>query len=52
MNTDVIVIGAGPAGLMLATELGLAGVPTVVLEAPRCRWSWTAGRGAPGTRTR
>ena len=33
METDVIVIGAGPAGLMLATELGLAGVPTVLLEA-------------------
>jgi 2-polyprenyl-6-methoxyphenol hydroxylase-like FAD-dependent oxidoreductase len=32
MDTDVIVAGAGPAGLMLAAELGLAGVRTVVIE--------------------
>ncbi|MFI0943627.1 FAD-dependent monooxygenase [Streptomyces sp. NPDC021020] len=32
MNTDVIVVGAGPAGLMLAGELRLAGVEVVVLE--------------------
>ncbi|MGI5337260.1 FAD-dependent monooxygenase [Streptomyces sp. CA-181903] len=32
MNPDVIVVGAGPTGLTLANELGLAGVRTVVLE--------------------
>jgi bifunctional hydroxylase/dehydrase len=32
MNTPVIIVGAGPAGLMLAGELRLAGVETVVLE--------------------
>ncbi|NUR90781.1 MAG: FAD-dependent oxidoreductase, partial [Nonomuraea sp.] len=32
MNIDVIVVGAGPTGLMLAAELGLAGVSAVVLE--------------------
>jgi 2-polyprenyl-6-methoxyphenol hydroxylase-like FAD-dependent oxidoreductase len=32
MNADVVVIGAGPTGLMLAGELGLAGVRTVVVE--------------------
>jgi len=32
MSHDVIVAGAGPAGLMLACELGLAGVRTVVLD--------------------
>ncbi|MGW4246902.1 FAD-dependent monooxygenase [Nocardia sp. NPDC004722] len=32
MNTEVIVVGAGPTGLMLANELTLAGVPVVVLE--------------------
>lgn len=32
MDAEVIVVGAGPAGLMLAGELRLAGVETVVLE--------------------
>src|SRR5712691_1055995 len=32
MDADVIVVGAGPTGLMLAVELGLAGVRALVLE--------------------
>src|ERR1700742_1570926 len=32
MNTPVIIVGAGPAGLMLAGELRLAGVDVIVLE--------------------
>ena len=32
MNDTVIIVGAGPIGLLLATELGLAGTPAVVLE--------------------
>ncbi|SDZ36609.1 bifunctional hydroxylase/dehydrase [Amycolatopsis xylanica] len=32
MDTDVIVAGAGPAGLMLAAELRLAGADVIVLE--------------------
>ncbi|GAA2805104.1 FAD-dependent oxidoreductase [Crossiella cryophila] len=32
MRTQVIVVGAGPTGLMLAHELRLAGVSTLVLE--------------------
>ncbi|MFJ9721216.1 FAD-dependent monooxygenase [Streptomyces sp. NPDC101209] len=32
VDTDVIVVGAGPVGLMLACELRLAGVTCVVLE--------------------
>jgi 2-polyprenyl-6-methoxyphenol hydroxylase-like FAD-dependent oxidoreductase len=31
-DADVIVVGAGPTGLMLAAELGLAGVRPLVLE--------------------
>jgi 2-polyprenyl-6-methoxyphenol hydroxylase-like FAD-dependent oxidoreductase len=31
-DADVIVVGAGPTGLMLAGELGLAGVRALVLE--------------------
>ncbi|MFI1918579.1 FAD-dependent oxidoreductase [Nocardia sp. NPDC020380] len=37
MRTEVIVVGAGPTGLMLAAELTLAGVPVVVLEKERTR---------------
>ncbi|TDD29693.1 FAD-dependent oxidoreductase [Kribbella turkmenica] len=37
-DVDVLVVGGGPAGLMLAGELRLAGVRVAVLErAPRPR---------------
>ena len=32
MDVDVAIVGAGPVGLLLACELGLAGVHAVVLE--------------------
>ena len=32
LNVDVVVVGAGPTGLMLAGELGRAGVRTLLLE--------------------
>ena len=38
MDTDVLIVGAGPAGLMLAGELCVAGVRPLVLERqPRLR---------------
>src|SRR5689334_7299526 len=39
MHTDVIVIGAGPAGLMLAAELRLGGADVTVFEQ-RTERSW------------
>ncbi|MFJ6466047.1 FAD-dependent monooxygenase [Streptomyces sp. NPDC091387] len=39
MNTDVIVIGAGPAGLTLAAELRLGGADVVIFEQ-RTERSW------------
>jgi 2-polyprenyl-6-methoxyphenol hydroxylase-like FAD-dependent oxidoreductase len=42
LETEVLVVGAGPVGLMLAGELRLGGAETVVLER----------RGAPTTESR
>ncbi|MEV6159063.1 FAD-dependent monooxygenase [Nonomuraea sp. NPDC052129] len=44
MDADVIIVGAGPTGLMLAAELRLAGVRPLVLERqPRRRQTPKAG---------
>jgi bifunctional hydroxylase/dehydrase len=45
MDAPVIVVGAGPAGLMLAGELRLAGVPVVVLERLERRTGESRGLG-------
>ncbi|MGW1226495.1 FAD-dependent monooxygenase [Streptomyces sp. NPDC002530] len=45
MDTQVIVVGAGPAGMMLAGELRLAGVDVVVLEKLARRTGESRGLG-------
>jgi bifunctional hydroxylase/dehydrase len=45
MNAGVIVVGAGPAGLMLAGELRLAGVKVIVLEKLPARTGESRGLG-------
>ncbi|GAA5195635.1 FAD-dependent monooxygenase [Rugosimonospora acidiphila] len=42
-DLDVLVVGAGPAGLMLACELGLAGVRASVIEAHPRRLDFCRG---------
>ncbi|KAA0081778.1 FAD-binding protein [Mycolicibacterium sp. P9-64] len=50
MRTEVIVVGAGPTGLMLANELALAGIPVIVLEKERMRSAFSrAGALQPRT---
>jgi 2-polyprenyl-6-methoxyphenol hydroxylase-like FAD-dependent oxidoreductase len=41
--TQVLIVGAGPAGLLLAGELRLAGVDTVVIERHRQRPGYCRG---------
>lgn len=45
MDTAVIVVGAGPTGLMLAAELRLAGVEVIVLERSPARSGESRGIG-------
>ncbi|MEY9871530.1 2-polyprenyl-6-methoxyphenol hydroxylase-like FAD-dependent oxidoreductase [Streptacidiphilus sp. MAP12-33] len=45
METEVVVVGAGPTGLMLAYELALAGVQVVVLERLAHRVEQVKGGG-------
>jgi bifunctional hydroxylase/dehydrase len=45
MDAEVIVVGAGPAGMMLAGELRLAGVDVVVLERLDQRTGESRGLG-------
>ena len=65
-TTDVLIIGAGPAGLLLACELRLAAVATVVIERtpkrpdycrgfnlnPRASTCWPDAASPPGSSTR
>ncbi|MFC0431868.1 FAD-dependent monooxygenase [Kutzneria buriramensis] len=43
MDTDVVIAGAGPAGLMIACELATAGVATVLLEREERRPEFCRG---------
>ena len=43
MDVDVVVVGAGPTGLMLAGELGQAGMRTLLLER-RAEFSFPRAR--------
>ena len=45
MNADVIIVGAGPAGLMLAGELRLGGASVIVLERNAARSRESRGVG-------
>ncbi|OEV12397.1 FAD-dependent monooxygenase [Streptomyces nanshensis] len=45
LDTEVVVVGAGPTGLMLACELTLAGVRTLVLERSPQRIEQVKGGG-------
>ncbi|SEK51781.1 FAD-dependent monooxygenase [Streptacidiphilus jiangxiensis] len=45
IETEVLVVGAGPTGLMLAYELALSGVGTVVLERLEQRVEQVKGGG-------
>ncbi|WP_242909382.1 FAD-dependent monooxygenase [Actinomadura terrae] len=45
MDTPVIVVGAGPSGLVLAAELRLGGAPVIVLEKLRKRSGESRGLG-------
>jgi len=55
MDADVVIVGAGPVGLMLAGELCLAGVRPLVLERPAdallirpdAHIAWAAATGEP-----
>ncbi|WP_433673136.1 FAD-dependent monooxygenase [Nocardia sp. CA-136227] len=48
MDTDVIIVGAGPTGLMLAGELRLAGVRPLVLERHPQLWDVPKASGIGG----
>ncbi|AXE89721.1 FAD-dependent monooxygenase [Streptomyces sp. Go-475] len=50
MDTSVVIVGAGPAGLMLAGELRLAGIDVTVLESLPQRTGESRGIGL-ATRT-
>lgn len=51
MEADVVIVGAGPTGLMLACELRLAGVDVLVLERQGSRETGESRAGGMHART-
>jgi 2-polyprenyl-6-methoxyphenol hydroxylase-like FAD-dependent oxidoreductase len=40
-QTTVLIIGAGPAGLIMSIELTLQGIPHIIIEASASRSPWS-----------
>ena len=51
-TANVIIVGAGPAGLLCAVMLGRRGVPTVVVEREKLLPDWRAPSHAITLNTR
>jgi 2-polyprenyl-6-methoxyphenol hydroxylase-like FAD-dependent oxidoreductase len=52
VQADVVIVGAGPNGLMLACELGLAGVRPLVLDSLAEPSTWPKANGIMGQAVR
>ncbi len=51
MDTDVLIVGAGPTGLMLANQLGRRGIPAQIADRTSRPAPQSRAPGAPGRAT-